>query len=127
MSSADRYAALVAAKRPIYNDKALPDTCQVRGQGTPVVDSTGNETYPEVTLATVRCQLRTGGFVRPSERAVADQVQAVAPYAIDLPYGTAVDASNRIIVNSTREFEIVGVLTPGLFGINTSAVVEERT
>lgn len=126
-STADELAAAVAELRPVANDLALPDTCAVTRKGTATTDSRGNKTYPDVTASSPRCRLRTGGQLRPNERAFADRIQSVAPYAIDLPYGTDVTARDVLIVNTTRRFEIVGVLEEGGFGVFTVAIAEERS
>lgn len=127
MSTADTLAATVVELRPVADDLALPDFCAVKRKGAATIDSRGNKTYAETTLATVRGRLRSGPNVRPQERVVADQAEAVAPYAIDLPYGTSVTAQDAITVNTTRRFEVIGVLTDGGYGVFTVAIVEKRT
>jgi hypothetical protein len=128
MSTADELAAVVSGLRPIANDLALPDTCEVRrpDRNNPVTDSRGAKTYPEISHAVSRCRLRTGGL-RPDERVVADQAEAVVPYAIDLPFTMASIASDVIVVNGTRRFDIIGVLKTEGFGVFATAIVEERT
>ncbi len=126
MTTADELAAVVVELRPLANDMALPDTCDVKRKGTATVDSRGNKTYPETTIATARCRLRAQ-LSRPEEKAVADQVEAIAPYAIDLPYTVALTAPDVLLVNGTRRFQIVGVIKEGGFGVFATAIVEERT
>jgi len=128
MSTADTLAAVVTELRPVANDLALPDTCAVtRAGAVAVVDTRGNKTYPDTTVATVRCRLRSSGQMRPDERLVADRLQAIAPYAVDLPYGTSVTAKDELVVNTTRRFAVIGVLTEGGYGMFTVAIVEERS
>ena len=125
MTAADTLAATVVKLRPVANDLALPDFCAVKRKGAATTDSRGNKTYAETTLSTVRGRLRSGQL-RPDEKIVADQAEAVAPYAIDLPYGTSITAQDAITVNTTRRFEVIGVLTDGGYGVFTVAIVEER-
>jgi hypothetical protein len=89
-------------------------------------DSRGNPTSTETTLATARCRLRSGQL-RPEERVIADRVQAVSPYAVDLPYSLAFVAADVLVINDTRRFEIVGVLLDGNYGVFAVAICEERT
>lgn len=125
-SPADELAAVVAGLRPLANDLALADTCQVLRAGAAAVDSRGNRTATEVAALTTRCALRAGGL-RPRELAVADRVQSVAPYAVDLPYGTDVRHGDALRVNGTRRFEVLGVLQAGGYGVFAVAVCEERS
>lgn len=126
MSEADQLAAVVAGLRPVANDLALPDTCTVRRMVAGAPDSRGNPTATETTLATARCRLRSGQL-RPEERVIADRVQAVSPYAVDLPYSLAFVAADVLVINDTRRFEIVGVLLDGNYGVFAVAICEERT
>ena len=127
MTRADQFAARIPAYRARANELALPDECDVvRKSASPMTDSRGNKTYPEVTASSPRCQLRTGGQIRPDERAFADRIQSIAPYAIDLPYDADITAKDVLVVNDTRRFEVVGVLKAGDFGIFTVSIAEER-
>jgi hypothetical protein len=126
MSTADTLAAVVADLRPVADDLALPDTCAAVRKVEGARDSRGNPTYTESTVLTARCRLRSGGL-RPTEQAVADQVQATTPYAIDLPYATVVTPADAIVVNATRRFELLGIVKDGGYGVFTTAIAEERS
>lgn len=127
MSTADELAVAVAGLRPVAEDLALPDSCTVRRSEEGPRDSRNNPTYTDTTVATARCRLRGSAQMRPQERAVADRVQAVTPYAIDLPYTIALLATDDLIVNDTRRFEIVGIVKEGDYGVFAVAVCEERS
>lgn len=124
MSTADRYAALVAAKRPLANDRVLADTCTVQVATAGTKDSRGNVPMTETAGATVRCRLRSDVRL-PQERAVADRVQSVAPYAIDLPFGTSVNATDRVAIGA-RTFDVIGISEAEAFGMFTTVIAEER-
>jgi len=126
MTLAAELLADVAELRLLAVEMALPDTCDVKRKGTATVDTRGNKTYPETTFATSSCGLRSS-LSRPDEKVVADQAEAVAPYAIDLPYASAVTARDVIVVNGSRRFDVIGVIKEGAFGVFTVAIVEERT
>lgn len=128
MTRADQFAARIPAYRARANELALPDECAVvRKSTSPTTDSRGNKTYAEETASSPRCQLRTGGQIRPDERAFADRIQSVTPYAIDLPYDADITAKDVIVVNATRRFDVVGVMKAGDFGIFAVAIAEERS
>lgn len=88
---------------------ARPDICAIsrRGRGT---DAGGAPIETWTTVASVGCRLEAGGSM-PVETMVGAKPTNFFDYTINLPRGTDVRPSDRILVGTTV-FEIVGV--PGM-------------
>lgn len=129
-TTADAIAATVAGIRSKVPGIAFPDSYEllVVTPGTPASDTRGNRTAAATptVVETGRCLLKAGGL-QPQERAIADKVRAIAPYAMLLPYATVAAATHQVRVNTTRTFEVAGVLKTAGFGALATAVCQEIT
>ncbi len=101
----------------------------LRKSPTPTRDSRGNRidstATDYVTVESGMGRLRTQGL-QPNERIMAESLNAIAPYAIDLPIDTIADTPDRIAIGN-RFFEVQGVLRAGSLGLIATAVCEERS
>lgn len=75
-------------------------------------------------IASGFCQLRLTG-ANASEQAVADRLGWTLSYAIDLDDVTNVTPSDRLVLNSTRKFEIGGVIDLGHGSTQKTLIVRE--
>lgn len=114
----------MAAFRALEQELAFHDAYALK-RDTATGDNEGGSTAVEATVETGACDLAAGGQ-RPDERAVADRVQATAPYVVTLPYATVATASDRLVIGG-RTLEIIDVLRDGFLGTSVRAVCEERS
>lgn len=125
MPSGDYITSAEIAEFRATLEDAFPDSVQVtRATGT-TRDSRGNLTAAPVAIETTPGELRALNALRPEERAVADRLQWAVPYAIDLPYGSQAQPSDRLVVNGGRAFEVGGVVRDGAWGLSATAIVRE--
>lgn len=124
-TTADAIAAIVADLRPLHDDLALPDTCDIQTQVT-VKDSRGNVVGEEwQTQATVRCALEVSGI--SGREYVAGSVEATdLPYIVTFPYDTDVSGANRLMI-AGRTFEVEDVRQGEGFEVATTAACREVT
>lgn len=121
-TTADAIAAIVADLRPLHDDLALPDTCEIV-RVTTVPDGRGGTTTTESTIDTVRCALDVSG--QSGNEYVAGSVENVnLPYTITLPYGTDVNEQDTIGVDG-RTFAVETVRSGGGYEIAVEAACRE--
>ncbi len=103
MSTADNLATIIAGLRPIHDDIALPDTCDVL-RVVQTSDGRGGVTETEVLAGTYRCAVDASGLI--GHEAVSGSIESVdRPYTITLPYNADVTEQDAIESNG-RRFEI---------------------
>jgi len=98
-----------------------PDSAVVK-RVTPTSDGHGGWTDAETTIATVACKVAALGATRPSESAYADRLQGEAGVEITLPAGTDVRANDRIVVNATTTYDVVGVVPTRTYEVRKRVV-----
>lgn len=90
----------------------FPDTCTIR-RATSISDGMGGTTATGVNVATnVLCRLVTLQRVSfQSDTVTADQMALDASYIVELPVGTDVRNTDKILIG-TRIFEVRSAVTP---------------
>jgi hypothetical protein len=114
----------VAEFRALLADLAFPDLYELRRPVATGTDDYGNTETGETLIESGLGRLRTGGL-QPTEREMAGRLGWTGPYVVDLPYATLAVATDTLRI-ATRDFEIQGVLREGAWGIQATAVCQER-
>ena len=122
MSTADDLAAVVAGLRPLYEDVAMPDWCEVI---RPVTGSGFNAATTEQVVEVTRCAL--GVSERSGiERTSGDRLTGITIYTCDLPWSSIVRDTDTLRVNG-REFAVTSVGFAEGFEIGRTALLEARS
>lgn len=105
MSTADRIAGIVIGLRPVHDDLALPDTCDIERE-TETRDSRGNivRTWG-AHLENIRCALDVAGQMG-REYVVGSVESTEATYIITVPYDTDVTDNDRVVIGD-RRFNVI--------------------
>lgn len=130
--------AEVADLAALNRDLGMPESYQVE-RDTWVSDGAGGGTTQPAVVGGGPCRLRVAGTSenRAVERLYGERLGTVVPYAIDLPLGTDVRASDRLIVGGqrlvggvltpfSRRFEVGGLVEAGSYAVQLTAVCTEQ-
>ena len=123
-TTADRIAAKVASLRPLYQELAMPDWCEVV-RSTPTADGRGGITTIDTVVESTRCALsvsqRSG-----TEGPRADQITGISVYTCDLPWSSLLTDADTLRVNG-RDFTVTSVGYAEGFEIGRTVLLEARS
>ncbi len=118
MSSAEIAAFRALEARLLYHDTYAV----VRA--TAVSDGAGGTTTTEATVESGGCDL-TAIPRLPREAAEGGRLVSDTNYYVTLSAASIVTASDRLVINGARTFEVVGIDRDGFLAIDTRAVCRE--
>lgn len=121
-TAADAIADIVSGLRPLHDDLALPDLCEIQ-HTVETRDSRGNPVTTWETLAVSRCAVDVSGMAG-REYVVGGVETTDMPYIVTMPYDAPVTTANRLIVEG-RIFEITDVRRGEGFEIATTVACRE--
>lgn len=108
-------------------NESLPDTCTLVVD-TLTSDGSGGHTAAPGTAVTVDCRVSPLRLTRSSANAEVEEVGRIIEqslWLVTMPYGTTVSPQHRVThVEGGREFEVIEVLSPRSFGVDTRVAVK---
>jgi hypothetical protein len=114
---------LTATLRAV-SEGLMPDSYAIV-RDTAIVDTGGGTTTTEHTVGVGDCRVRAGRLPA-AEAAIADRLGWDVPYAVDLPHATSLTPSDRLLINSSRTFEIGAVVDTGTWALTKVAICREQ-
>lgn len=116
-------AADVAELRADVVESFFDDFQLVRAVQVP--DGAGGETETDTIIASGSCELVDINAMRRANLTTQQDIMtATVPWIVNLPYGTPIQAGDRLIVNG-RTLRVNSSITPGNSGMYTSCGCQE--
>lgn len=118
-------SADIAEFAALKSELAYPDAYRLQRKHITATDTRNNRTFTYVTVEAGACRLRNSSL-QSSERIIAEKMGWTAPYSVDLSIDTLATPDDRIAIGN-RTFDIGAVTREDGFGIDSTAVCEERS
>ena len=116
-------SAEIAGFRALEASLLYHDTYAVV-RATSTYDGAGGATTTEATVESGACDL-TAIPRLPREAPEGGRLVSDTNYYVTLPVASVVTPSDRLVINGTRRFEVVGIDRDGFLAIDTRAVCRE--
>lgn len=116
-------SAEIAGFRALEASLLYHDTYAVI-RATNTDDGAGGATTTEATVESGGCDL-TAIPRLPRELSAGGRIESDSNYYVTLSAASIVTASDRLVINGTRRFEVVGIDRDGFLAIDTRAVCRE--